>query len=132
MTEGQWTIAISLLTWLIMLGAYLGARHRLMHIPVMVALMIFDLVMPFYLYATRDFYDRLIVDGDILTFGIWMHFMLILVLYVLYGFQIATARQLLTGNDREGKARHEHHNQAKAILLTRAFVIFTGALLYEP
>jgi hypothetical protein len=96
------------------------------------ALVIYDLLIPVYLYLNRDWYTRLIERGDILTFGVWMHFMLVLVLYMLYGFQIATARKILRNDDGASKARSEHRAQAKGILLVRVFVIFTGALLYDP
>jgi len=131
MTEGTWTILIAVLTYVIMLVAYFSHRSRRFHMSVMIGVMAFDLLIPIYLFTNRDWYSRLIDHGDILTFGVWMHFMVVLVLYILYIFQIFAARKILAGGEMSDAARIEHKAQAKGILLVRAFVIMTGAMLYD-
>ncbi len=125
MTGVVWTAIAS---YLVMLLAFSQAHRRSLHMPLMVALLVFDLCMPFYLYATRDWYKRLIEHGDITSFGVWMHLALILTLYMLYAFQIASIKGVLANNP---EARERHHGQGKAILWVRGLVIFTGALLAE-
>lgn len=119
----------ALASYLLMLLAYRWSAQRALHIPAMVALILFDLGMPFYLYATRDWYKRLIEQGDIASFGIWMHLGLVLTLYALYVFQLRSVRGVLRG---DAEARTEHHGQGKAILVVRGLVILTGAILAEP
>ena len=130
MTEGIITIIVSVLTFIVMLAAFYLHKIRSFHIATMVGVMAFDLLIPVYLLLNRQWYLRLIEHEDILTFGVWMHFMVVIVLYILYIFQINVARKILRGEDLE-KSRAEHRAQAKGILLVRAFVIFTGALLYD-
>ena len=115
-------------SYLLMLIAFRWSAQRVLHVSVMVSLMLFDLGMPFYLYATRDWYKRLIVQGDISSFGVWMHVGLLLTLYALYVFQIMSVRGVLRG---DAEARTNHHGQAKAILVVRGLVILTGAILAE-
>ncbi len=120
------TIAATI-TWVLMLVAYKFAHIRKFHISTMVGCMIFDLLMPFYLYLNRDWYERLITGGEILNFLIWMHIGLVLTVYVLYVMQIREGRKILAGGSREA-----HLFQAKGIILARTLMIITGALLYEP
>lgn len=120
------TIAATI-TYILMLIAYKFSHIRKFHISTMVGCMIFDLLMPFYLYMNRDWYERLITGGEILNFLLWMHIGLVLTVYVLYVMQIIEGRKILAGGSRES-----HAFQAKGILLARAIMIFTGALLYEP
>ncbi|WP_455198883.1 hypothetical protein [Kaarinaea lacus] len=120
------------LTFLLMLLAVYWHRVRRFHVPVMISVIAFDIGMPFYLASTRDWNKRLLVDGDILSFGVWMHFGLIITLFVLYAIQIQAGLKLLkTTTDRE-KIQREHRMQARGILLARALVIATGAMLFEP
>jgi hypothetical protein len=125
MTEVVWA---ALASYIVMLFAFRLARRRAVHMPLMTALLLFDLSVPFYLYATRDWYKRLIEHGDITSFGVWMHLGLVLTLYALYLFQVLSVRGVLRG---DAQARSQHAGQGKAILLVRALVIFTGALLAE-
>lgn len=111
-----------------MLAAYKLSHIRKFHITTMVTCVIFDLCMPFYLYLNRDWYERLIEGGEILNFLIWMHIGLVITLYVLYFIQVQEGRKILAGT----ADRSSHAAQAKGIILTRAFMIMTGALLYEP
>lgn len=123
----------ALLTYLLMILAYYWHRKRRFHITVMVGVMLFDLGMPVYLVSTRDWYTRLLVDGDILSFGVWTHFGLLVSLFVLYAMQIQTGLKILKPtNEATGDNRIPHRAQAKGILLVRALVIVSGALLAEP
>lgn len=123
------TILVSIISYLVMLVAYYLHARRTLHVGLMVTVMLYDLLIPIYLYLARDWYKRLIEHGDILTFGVWIHFGCILTLYVLYGFQISAGLRLWRG-DRE--ALEDHQGQGKAILVVRAMVIITGWLLAEP
>jgi hypothetical protein len=122
-------VLVVIATYLLMLASFKFAPKRLFHIPVMSSIIIFDLCVPFYLYATRDWKTRLIESGDILSFGVWMHFGLIITLYVLYIVQVQSARKLLKG---EQDVRSDHRGQGIAILFVRALVIITGMMLIEP
>jgi len=123
------TVIASILTYVLMLGAFYLHHFRTFHVPVMVFIVMFDVLMPFYLYSTRDWKTRLIDHGDIFAFGVWMHFGLLIALFVLYAIQIMAGRKLLQGDQ---SARGEHKNIAKGILGVRAMVILTGALLVQP
>jgi len=118
----------ALASYLLMLAAFRWPKRRYLHIPIMVSVIIFDAAMPFYLYATRDWYKRLIEHGDITSFGVWMHLGLVLTLYVLYALQVSSVRGMLRG---EAEARADHHGQGKAIMIVRGVVILMGALLAE-
>lgn len=124
------TVLYATATYLLMVAAFYHARVRKFHVPVMIFIMVSDLLFPFYLVATRDWYQRLIVHEDILTFGVWMHLGAVVSLFVLYAVQIQAGRALLRG-DNDARRRQDHHAQGKAILIIRAFVIFTGALLVQ-
>jgi len=123
------TVIASFITYLLMLLAYFWYEKRVFHVSVMSSIVVFDLCMPFYLYATRDWKTRLIDDGDILSFGVWTHFGLIITLYILYLIQIMAGMDLLKNKEA---ARTEHKAVAKGILLIRALVIISGALLIQP
>ncbi len=124
------TVIAATLTYILMIAAYKYSHIRKFHIPSMTAIILFDLCMPFYLYFTQDWKERLIDGGEIFSFLIWMHVGLVITLYVLYALQVSAGRKILQGNDPS--IRDEHKNQGKGILLTRALVIATGALLVEP
>ncbi len=123
------TVLFATTTFLIMLAAFYLARLRRLHVPVMISIMVIDLFFPVYLYMTRDWHKKLIEHGEIFSFLMWMHFLLVITLYVLYVVQIQTARRLLSGDDG---VRRDHRTQGIGILITRGLVIFTGALLAEP
>jgi len=91
--------------------------------------MIFDLLFPVWLYLTHDWKRRLIDQGDIMTFGIWAHFFLIVTLYVLYILQIQEGKQLLA---KQPESRQSHRVQSKGIYWVRVFVFISGALLIAP
>lgn len=131
MSEGLWTLVVVLVTYMIMVAAYMGRRSRGIHMTVMTGVMVFDMLLPVYLVLRREWYTRFIEHEDILTFGVWMHFMLVLVLYVLYGFQISAALKIVRNREDVTASRRDHNTQGKAILWVRAFVILTGAMLYD-
>lgn len=123
------TVLFTTATLLIMLVTFFLARVRRLHVPVMVTIMTIDLFFPVYLYLTRDWHKKLIEHGEIFSFLMWMHLILVITLYVLYVVQIQTGRRILAGEDAVKK---DHRAQGIGILVTRALVIFTGALLAEP
>lgn len=123
------TVWFVLATYVLMLAAYYYSRFRWFHVPVMVFIVVVDVLFPFYLYLTHDWYKRLIVHGEIFSFLIWMHFGLVVTLYVLYFLQIQTARKIFAG---ESEFRNEHRSQANAILLLRGLVIATALMLVDP
>lgn len=104
-------------------------RIRMLHVPVMVSVMVVDMFFPVYLVFTRDWTRRLIEEGEIFSFMIWMHLMLVIVMYMLYFFQLKTVRTMLSGQKTE---RAEHRSQGRAILVTRLMVILTAMLLVDP
>jgi hypothetical protein len=110
-----------------MLAGFYWSRWRRLHIGIMVGVMAFDIMMPFYLYMNKDWHRRLIKEGELTSYLLWTHFLLLLTLYMLYVMQIQAGRRLL----QQGDSRAEHHAQGKAILIVRAFVIVTGALMVE-
>lgn len=122
-------VIASFITYVLMVAAYFLARQRFVHVPVMLACFGFDLAMPFYLFLTRDWVKRLIDNQDILSFGVWTHFGLVITLYVLWFVQLQSAIKLLRGDRAVLSA---HHGQAKGILLVRGLVILSGAWLAEP
>jgi hypothetical protein len=127
MTAGPFIAAAC--TYLVMLAAYYLARHRLFHIPAMIAIVCFDAGMPVYLYTHRNWWHRLIEQQDLFSALVWMHFGVLITMYGLEAAQIYTARKLLRGDP---EARREHHNQGKALLIVRGLVILTGAILASP
>lgn len=114
-----------------LVAIYWHRAHRF-HVPVMLSIIAFDIGMPFYLMMTRDWSKRLLTDGDILSFGVWMHFGLIITLFVLYTIQVIAGLKLLKATTDTNDSRIEHRMLAKGILLARALVITTGAMLSEP
>jgi hypothetical protein len=127
MTVGPFTAAAA--SYALMLGAYFAPRRRLFHIPVMIAVICFDLAMPVYLYTHRDWYQRLIVHEQLFTFLVWMHFGLLIALYGLEAAQVHAGTRILRGDEA---VRQNHHNQGKALLVVRGLVILTGAFLANP
>src|SRR3990172_78312 len=126
MTAG--TVLAAFAIYVLMLIAFRFAHRRVLHISVMVGAMLFDIGMPFDLYMNKDWHRRLIQEGELTSYLLWTHFVLLLTLYILYVLQIQAGRKLLAG---EQGVRAEHRAQGKAILLVRACVIATGALLVQ-
>ncbi len=115
--------------YLLMVAAFFLAKWRSFHVPVMIATILFDLLMPVYLVLTNDWYKRLIEQEEIFSFMIWMHFMLVLTLYALYGLQIMTVKKMING---DLVARQEHRTQGVGLLITRGLVILSAAMLIDP
>jgi hypothetical protein len=116
-------------TYALMVAAFFLPRQRSFHVPVMAATILFDLLMPFYLVLTNDWYKRLIEQEEIFSFMIWMHFILVLTLYALYGLQVMTVKKMVNG---DMEARKEHRTQGVGILIARGLVILSAAMLIDP
>ena len=127
MMSGALLFAIA--SYFVMVWAFFWAKKRIFHIPVMVSAIVIDVFFPVYLVLNKDWYRRLIEQEEILSFMIWMHFILVLVLYALYFLQVQSARKLIKGDE---VARAEHRNQGKGILIARGLVILSASLLIEP
>lgn len=123
------TVLFAAATYLVMLVAFYHARMRRFHAPVMASIIVIDLFFPVYLYLNREWIRRLIENEEIFSFLIWMHLILVITLYTLYVFQVKLGRRLLAGDET---VRSDHRAQGRGILIVRALVIFTGALLVEP
>ncbi len=114
--------------------AWFFRQHRNFHIIAMCLLMLFDFFFPVYLYMTHDWWQRLIVEKEVLDFLVWSHLMLDLVLYALYVLQILAGRAMLSASNHEDYAAHqgEHAKQFLGILVVRILVFSSGALLIVP
>lgn len=122
------TVIYAGVTWCVMLAAFFMHRHRRVHVPVMATIITLDFLFPFYLYMTKDWGRRLFDEGEILSFLLWCHLLLVITLYVLYVVQIQAGLKLLR---REEGAREDHRAQGIGILITRGLVVLTGAMLVE-
>lgn len=122
------TVWAALLTYALMLAAFRYAKHRMFHVLTMTSVILFDLGMPVYLYIFKDWYRRLIVESEITSLIVWIHLMMIVMMYALYVMQVKTALRLLRNDN---SVRMDHGAQGRATLLVRALVIFTGAILVE-
>jgi hypothetical protein len=119
----------ALFSYLLMLAAYFLPRRRFFHIPVMLAIMVFDVALPVFLYLHRHWWHRLIEQQEIFSSLVWMHLILLIAMYALDAAQIHTARKMLKGDPA---ARADHHTQAKALLVVRGLLILSGAILANP
>lgn len=122
-------IIAALLSYALMVVAYFLHRQRWFHVPVMLAIIVFDIAMPVYLYLHRNWWKRLIEQGDITSFLVWMHIGLLITMFVLDGVQILTAARIFKGDHT---ARPDHSLQGKALLAVRGLVVLTGAALANP
>ena len=123
------TITAALLSYLLMVVAYFLHRQRWLHVPAMLAIIVFDIAMPFYLYLHRNWWKRLVEEGDMTSFLVWMHLGLLITMFVLDGVQIITAHKIVKGDQA---ARGDHRTQGKALLAVRGLVVLTGAILANP
>ncbi len=123
------SVALVLLSfaWLA-LALKLRQRHRL-HAAMMGILCVFDVFFPFYLYLTHNWYERLIVHKELLSFAVWAHLIFILSLYALYVLQILSGRHMLNNKKAE---QQTHQMQARAFVVVRIFAFVSGVLLLEP
>jgi hypothetical protein len=122
------TITASLFSYVLMVAAYFLHRYRWFHVPAMMSIIAFDIGMPVYLYTHRNWWKRLIEQGDITSFLVWMHLGLLITMFVLDGAQILTARKIFQGDNT---ARPDHRTQGKALLVVRGLVVMTGAILAD-
>ncbi|CAE6695070.1 conserved membrane hypothetical protein [Candidatus Nitrotoga fabula] len=111
-----------------MLLAFRYAKKRVYHVVTMIAVILFDIGMPVYLYLNKDWYRRLIEEGEIASFLIWIHLMMLVLMYALYVLQIKTALRLLRSDN---SVRVDHRTQGRVVLWVRGLVILSGALLVE-
>ncbi len=116
----------SLLTWFLMLAAYLFHRPRVVHVCVMGLCMCYDIGVPFLLYFSRNWPHRLIDQGGIFNYLVWMHVVLDILLFTLYAMQIREGLRLWRGGE---ESREIHAQQGKVILAVRLLVVVTGGLL---
>ncbi len=123
------SVIIVLISFAVLAVAWLVKKKHTLHIVLMSCVMTFDVLFPIWLYATHDWVKRLIDDGEMLSFAIWMHVFLILTLYALYVLQIQAGRQLIAG---QRDARPNHRVQSRGIIIVRLFVFISGALLIAP
>ena len=123
------TVQYIAFTYLLMLVAYFWPQRRSWHMTIMALIIFSDVCFPLYLVLTKDWVRRLIDEEEIFSFLIWMHLILVISLYVLYFVQVQAARGILRGDPQ---ARQEHKTQGLGILIVRALVLVTGALLVEP
>jgi len=123
------TSLAAIFSYLLMLAAYFQPRRRFFHIPVMIAIMVFDVSVPIYLYLHRNWWHRLIEQQEIFSSLVWMHFILLIAMYALDAVQIHTARKILKG---DLTARDDHHALGKALLIVRGLVVLSGAILASP
>lgn len=123
------TLIFVFATYALMVWAFLWGKNRFFHMPIMVSVMLMDICFPVYLIMTKDWYKRLIEQEEILSFMIWMHFILVMFLYALYFLQTQSAIKLMRGDE---SIRAEHRNQGKGILIARGLVILSAAMLIEP
>ncbi len=122
------TVLFVAFTHLLLIAAYFLHAHRWLHIPVMVAIMLIDVGFPFYLYLTHDWWHRLIEKEEIFSFLLWMHFILIITLYMFYVMQVHAGLRIMRG---DGALRGDHRRQAGGIIILRTLVLMTGALLVK-
>ena len=111
------TVWAALLTYALMLVAFRYAKQRMFHVLVMTSVILFDLGMPVYLYIFKDWYRRLIVESEITSLLVWIHLMMIVMMYALYVMQVKTALRLLRSDN---SVRIDHGAQGRAMLLVRA------------
>ncbi|MBI3772601.1 MAG: hypothetical protein HY272_07870 [Gammaproteobacteria bacterium] len=123
------SLIVAIGSYFVMLFAYYMKQWRFVHMPLMAAVIMLDMMFPIYLILNRDWYKRLIEQEEIFSFMIWMHLILIITLYALYVLQISTARKMLQG---DMTAKNGHRSQGIGILVVRGLVVLSAALLIEP
>ncbi|MBN4073608.1 hypothetical protein JYT48_00555 [Mariprofundus ferrooxydans] len=128
------SIILVLISFAVLAAAWYWRKQRRFHIAAMITVMVFDLLFPVYLYLTHDWGKRLIDDGEIFSFLIWSHLMLIMVLYALYVLQVLAGRSMLAHpvGDKHKYHRDEHQKQFLGIVIVRLLVFASGWLLMVP
>src|SRR3569832_2834853 len=74
-------ILVALATYGLKIVAFYLSRYRRMHVAVMDAVMVFDVLMPFYLFLYRDWFHRMIEREEIFSFLLWMLLGRVITLY---------------------------------------------------
>jgi len=123
------------MSFILLAAAWHWRKQRYFHIAAMVLLMVFDLFFPVYLYLTHDWWQRLIVDGDIFSFLLWSHLIFVMVLFALYVLQVLAGRAMLQNpphSEDHQRTREEHRKQFIGIVVARLLVFASGALLIVP
>jgi len=123
------SVIVVLISFVVLAVAWLLQKQRRVHITLMSAVMIFDILFPVWLYMTHDWEKRLIDHGELLSFAIWAHLFLIMTLYSLYVLQIQAGRNMLKG---QLASRENHRVQSRGVVIIRVFVFLSGALLIAP
>ncbi len=128
------SIILVLISFVVLAAAWFWRKQRRFHISVMIFVMVFDLLFPVYLYMTHDWGKRLIDDGEIFSFLLWSHLMLVMVLYALYVLQVLAGRSMLKHpvGDKHHHYRDEHQKQFLGIVGVRLLVFASGWLLLVP
>jgi len=128
------SIILVLISFAVLAAAWYWRKQRRFHIAAMITVMVFDLLFTVYLYLTHDWGKRLIDDGEIFSFLIWSHLMLIMVLYALYVLQVLAGRSMLAHpvGDKHKYHRDEHQKQFLGIVIVRLLVFASGWLLMVP
>jgi len=129
------SVLLVLMSFVLLAAAWYWRKQRRFHIAAMSFLMVFDFFFPVYLYLTHDWWKRLIVDGDIFSFSLWSHLILVMVLYALYVLQVMAGRTMLQNSaDSEDhkRTREEHRKQFIGIVVMRLLVLASGALMIIP
>ncbi|MDQ6952346.1 MAG: hypothetical protein Q9M15_02330 [Mariprofundaceae bacterium] len=127
------SVILVLISFVWLALAWFFRKVRFFHIPAMMLLVVFDLFFPVYLYLTHDWWQRLIVHQEALSFAVWSHLILIIVLYSLYVLQIMAGRGMMQTQGAEYKEhQHDHAQQFMGILIVRTLVFASGALLIVP
>jgi len=128
------SIILVSISFVVLAAAWFWRKQRRFHIGAMATLIVFDVMFPFYLYLTHDWYTRLIEHGDIFSFLIWSHVMLVMILYSLYVLQVIAGRSMLKhpAGAKHHYHRGEHQKQFLGIVIVRLLVFTSGWLLLVP
>jgi len=129
------SVLLVLMSFVLLAAAWYWRKQRRFHIAAMSFLMVFDFFFPVYLYLTHDWWKRLIVDGDIFSFSLWSHLILVMVLYALYVLQVMAGRTMLQNtpdSENHKRTREEHRKQFIGIVVMRLLVLASGALMIVP
>jgi len=129
------SVLLVLMSFVLLAAAWYWRKQRRFHIAAMSFLMVFDFFFPVYLYLTHDWWKRLIVDGDIFSFSLWSHLILVMVLYALYVLQVMAGRTMLQNtpdSENHKRTREEHRKQFIGIVVMRLLVLASGALMIIP
>jgi len=128
------TVLLVLISFVVLAAAWYWRKQRTFHISAMISLMVFDLFFPVYLYLTHDWKHRLIDQGEIFSFLIWSHVMLVMILYALYVLQVMVGRSMLANPVGEKHHHHriEHQKQFVGVVVVRFLVLASGWLLFVP